>query len=267
MKLVKPIFPARDLGYIPNYKNIYLVSGSSTNNVSVVGQKFNGNGACEKNSPPFNQIPNFTGICPEGYSSLYQKYGLAGHNGIDIPCANGTPIFASHDGIVTKLSTKETHGLGVTITSDDGTFKTLYWHLKEIKATVGQKVRAFDLIGLGDSTGKSTGNHLHFGLYPTDEPLNNGYAGAVDPLPYIVEKPTFNFTRNLFFGRSGEDVRNLQIALAHEGFLGQVGFEGFTGFFGRQTLEAVKRFQKKYDIINTGLVGKLTIKKLNEIYG
>lgn len=261
MKLFKPIFPARDLGYSPTYKNNYTGSG-----FSVIGQKFGEDNVCESDTPPFIQVPKYSKSCPTGYTSVYKKYGLIGHNGWDIPCSNGTPIFASHDGIVTKLSTKETQGLGITITSLDGTFKTIYWHLKEIKVQVGQNVRTFDLIGLGDSTGKSTGHHLHFGLYPT-EVVNNGYDGAIDPTPYLVETPKFTFTRNLFFGRSGEDVRNLQIALAHEGFLGQVGFEGFTGFFGRQTLEGVKRFQVKYGIISTGFVGKLTINQLHKIYG
>ena len=234
--LYKPIFPARDLGYSPIYKNHY-------NMRPVMGQNFG-----------------------ENFLPIYAKLGLNGHNGLDIPCVKGTPVFSSHIGTVIKLSVKPTYGLGVTIQSEDGSFVTIYWHLQLILVKVGQKLRELDLIGLADSTGFSTGNHLHFGIYPTGEPKNNGYGGAGNPLPLIIETPSFNFTSNLFIGKIGEDVRNLQIALAYEGFLGQVGFAGFTGYFGLQTLDAVKRFQKKYGIANTGFVGKLTRNKLNEIY-
>ena len=262
LKLFKPIYPARDLGYSPTYKNNYSGEG-----MSVVGQHFGDDKVCETVTEPFERVPKYGATCPPGYTSLYKKLGLNGHNGIDIPCVSGTPVFSAHSGTVTKLSTKPTYGLGVTIQSEDGSFVTLYWHLKEILVSVGQKVRELDLIGLANSTGYSTGNHLHFGYYPSSEPKTNGYDGAIDPTPFIIEKPQFTFNSNLWLGKSGEDVRNLQIALAHEGFLGQVGFYGFTGYFGLQTLEAVRMFQRKYGIMTTGFVGKLTRAKLNEIYG
>lgn len=235
MKLFKPIFPARDFNYNPVYKNTYNTS-------PVMGQKFGEN------------VVNF-----------YAQLGLKGHNGLDIPCVKGTPIFSSHEGIVIKLSEKPSYGLGVTIQTFDGLFTTIYWHLDKILVKVGQKVRSLDLIGLANSTGMSTGNHLHFGLYPANEPKNNGYDGAINPLPYIIERLDFKFDKYMWLGKSGEDIRNLQIVLAYEGFLGQVGFAGFTGYFGIQTLEAVRMFQKKYGIPSTGFVGKLTIKKLNSI--
>lgn len=260
MKLYKPIFPARGLAYSPTYKNSY----NRMNNFSVVGQVFGEDNVCCKPDGT-NVVPRIGGVCPIGYVSLYQKLGLKGHNGIDIPCIKETPVFASHKGTITRLSTDPSKGLGITITSDDGTFYTIYWHLMEIKVSIGQIVNALDLIGLADSTGYSVGNHLHFGKY--DQPKNNGFDGASNPIVDIIEVPEFTFDSNLWFGLSGENVKNLQIALAYEGFLGQVGFYGFTGFFGLQTLDAVKRFQKKYGIISTGLVGTLTRTKLNEIFG
>ncbi len=238
MNLYKPVYPAKGEGYSPTYKNQYLPDSHI-----VVGQKFG-----------------------ENATTIYAQLGLKGHNGIDIPCPRGTPIFAAHDGTVIKLSTQPTYGLGITLQSTDGTFKTIYWHLQNILVSVGQNIKAFDLIGLSDSTGQSTGDHLHFGLYPANEPKDNGFDGAVDPMPFIIQTPTFNFPNNLFIGKESEGVKNLQICLANEGFLGDVGFYGFTGFFGTQTFGAVQSFQKKYGILNTGFCGAITRQKLNEIY-
>lgn len=244
IKLFKPIFPSKDLNYSPTYKNPYT---RISNGFSVIGQLFGG-------------MPTD--------SWLRQKYielGLSSHNGLDLACVKGTPVFSAHKGKVIRISLKESSGLGVMIESEDGSFFTLYWHFTEVLVKIGQEVRELDLIGLGDSTGISNGHHLHFGLYLKGTPKDNGVDGASDPLPYIIETPHFAFNNNLWLGKSGEDVRNLQIALANEGFLGGVGFAGFTGYFGTQTLKAVKLFQYKYGIINTGFVGKLTRAKLNSI--
>ena len=53
----------------------------------------------------------------------------------------------------------------------------------------GQEVKCGDLLGLGDSTGLSTGDHLHFGLKPCNKDgvssnEGNGYFGAIDPIPF-----------------------------------------------------------------------------------
>lgn len=139
MKLVKPIYPCFRESLI--YKNNYTKP--------VLSQYFG-----------------------ENLNPKYEEMGMLGHNGIDIPCNAGTPVFASHDGTVIGLQTQITFGYGIKILSDDGTFQTIYWHLQKILVSVGQKVKAYDLIGLADSTGESTGNHLHFGYYPLPLDLN-----------------------------------------------------------------------------------------------
>lgn len=135
---------------------------------------------------------------------IYKQFGLNGHNGIDLMATHGQPVYAAHDGTCyPEIDTNQ--GNGVVIRTDtefnyNGTpvhFKTIYWHLVKADAIVktGQKVKAGDLIGYADSTGFSTGDHLHFGLKPQAWNENdwvwynveqtNGFLGAVDPTPYL----------------------------------------------------------------------------------
>lgn len=68
--------------------------------------------------------------------------------------------------------------------------------------------------------------------------------------------------RGLREGMSGDDVKALQAILAADTSIYPEGL--ITGFYGRLTSEAVKRFQKKYGIEMLGFVGPKTLKKLNE---
>ena len=72
------------------------------------------------------------------------------------------------------------------------------------------------------------------------------------------------FTRNLKLGVSGNDVKSLQEFLAN--IPGVYPEKITSGYFGRLTTEAVKRFQAKYQIQATGFFGPLTRAKLNEFW-
>ena len=84
------------------------------------------------------------------------------HYGTDLKVYYGDPISAAFDGIV-RIVDYERYGYGryVVLRHLNG-FETLYGHLSKAKVKVGQKVKAGELIGLGGSTGRSTGTHLHF---------------------------------------------------------------------------------------------------------
>ncbi len=134
---------------------------------------------------PQGDITQFFG---ENLNPLYAQLGLRGHNGIDIECDTGTPVLAAHDGTVTKVfnvsDTTDTRGFGVYLTHPEGWF-TIYWHMLSPNLGVGDVVKAGDPLGYSDNTGQSTGPHLHFGLYDSPRDMNNGYEGAIDPLPYL----------------------------------------------------------------------------------
>lgn len=99
------------------------------------------------------------------------------HNGIDMACAQGTPIYATRAGTVTVAS-YQAGGAGnyVSINHLDG-FASIYMHMTNYVVSAGQTVSQGQLIGYVGSTGLSTGPHLHFGI---------SYAGTyVNPLAYI----------------------------------------------------------------------------------
>ena len=99
------------------------------------------------------------------------------HNGIDMACAQGTPIYATRAGKVTTAS-YQAGGAGyyVSINHLDG-FSSIYMHMTHYVVSAGQTVSQGQLIGYVGSTGVSTGPHLHFGI---------SYAGSyVNPLAYI----------------------------------------------------------------------------------
>jgi LysM repeat protein len=93
------------------------------------------------------------------------------HAGIDFAAEEGTPIRAARTGQVTTAGSLNDYGLAVILTHADGT-KTLYGHCSTLKVTVGQEVKAGDVIALVGSTGFSTGPHLHFEIHVSDEPRN-----------------------------------------------------------------------------------------------
>ena len=99
------------------------------------------------------------------------------HNGIDMAAPQGTPIYATRDGKVTRTA-YQAGGAGnyVSINHLDG-FASIYMHMTHYVVKEGQTVTAGQIIGYVGSTGISTGAHLHFGV---------SYAGTyVNPLAYI----------------------------------------------------------------------------------
>ena len=84
------------------------------------------------------------------------------HQGIDLPLKTGEPIYAAFSGRV-RISEYNTGGYGnlVIIRHDNG-LETYYGHLSERYVKPDEWVEAGHVIGLGGSTGRSTGPHLHF---------------------------------------------------------------------------------------------------------
>ncbi len=84
------------------------------------------------------------------------------HSGVDLDLETGDPVYAAFDGIV-RVVAFDGGGYGrfVVVRHYNG-LETLYGHLSSQSVESGQLVKAGDLLGLGGSTGRSTGSHLHF---------------------------------------------------------------------------------------------------------
>lgn len=178
----------------------------------------------------------------------YQTIGLKAHNGIDWGCPIGTPVYATHDGIITFAEIDSTMSLTVSIDAPD--LRTMYCHLSNILVSQYQKVKAGDVIGLSGNTGRyTTGPHLHFGVKKIQngqelEP-NNGYNGATNPEPYfsgVSPQPTHKILTSLKLTDTGLEVEKLQRFLVERGYMQP---QPLYGYYGAITASAVLSFQIK----------------------
>lgn len=102
---------------------------------------------------------------PYKASPIRSRYGPRrgrAHQGVDLALKTGEPIYATFSGRV-RISQYNRGGYGnlVVIRHDNG-LETYYGHLSERMVEPNQWVEAGQVIGLGGSTGRSTGPHLHF---------------------------------------------------------------------------------------------------------
>ena len=89
---------------------------------------------------------------------------VSSHTGTDIACAEGTPILAAADGVVTVANGLDNWGgsYGYYIQIDHGGgLETLYAHCSSICVATSQQVQAGQVIGYVGHTGRVTGSHLH----------------------------------------------------------------------------------------------------------
>lgn len=130
-----------------------------------------------------------TFVCPHK-RAVFSKYGYRHgrtHTGVDLPYPTGTPVYAAFDGCVRASMYYKGYGNIVIIRHENG-LETYYAHLSRRDVDAGQWVHSGDVIGLGGSTGHSTGPHLHF------ETRFNGY--CFDP-EWIIDFERGTLKRNV----------------------------------------------------------------------
>ncbi|MCM1143092.1 MAG: peptidoglycan DD-metalloendopeptidase family protein [Blautia sp.] len=126
----------------------------------------------------------FTWPCP-GYTRISDEYGNRMHptlgiekfhNGLDMAAPYGTAILAAYDGDVIAADYSSSMGNYIMIDHGDGLY-TIYMHASALHVSKGQSVYKGQNIASVGSTGRSTGNHLHFSVR-----LNGNY---VSPWNYL----------------------------------------------------------------------------------
>ncbi len=85
------------------------------------------------------------------------------HEGTDFSAYRGTPVFAPAGGRVVLAEPLVVRGGSIILDHGLG-IHTGYYHLSDIKIQPGDEVNAGDLIGEVGTTGRSTGNHLHWDI-------------------------------------------------------------------------------------------------------
>ncbi|WP_082524033.1 MULTISPECIES: peptidoglycan DD-metalloendopeptidase family protein [unclassified Methylobacterium] len=97
--------------------------------------------------------------------------GLAMHTGIDMRAEYGEPARATAAGRVTAADYAGGYGNMVEIDHGNG-LATRYAHLSSLAVVIGQTVAAGAIVGRVGSTGRSTGNHLHYETRIDGEPVD-----------------------------------------------------------------------------------------------
>ncbi|WP_372728902.1 M23 family metallopeptidase [Nocardioides sp.] len=107
-------------------------------------------------------------------TATFGEYGLwsSYHTGLDFAAPSGTPLVAIANGVITSAGYDGAYGNKTVLTLEDGT-ELWYAHQTSFAVSVGQQVRAGDLIGYVGSTGNVTGPHLHLEVRPGGgDPVN-----------------------------------------------------------------------------------------------
>lgn len=121
--------------------------------------------------------PSYTRISDDYGYRIHPTLGVEQfHNGVDMASPGGSPILAAYDGTVVAAAYSSSMGNYIMLDHGDGLY-TIYMHASALYVSKGAEVSKGQTIAAVGSTGRSTGNHLHFSVR-----LNGNY---VSPWNYI----------------------------------------------------------------------------------
>ncbi len=128
-----------------------------------------------------------------GYRSLF---GRKFHKGLDIDLETGDTIVAAMDGKIRIARYGKGYGNFVVI-SHQGGMETVYGHMSQLEVQEGQVVKSGQPIGLGGSTGQSTGSHLHFEIRVFGEQVDPSM--VIDEVTLKPIKPVVKIEKSWFY--------------------------------------------------------------------
>ncbi|MDL1953064.1 M23 family metallopeptidase [Candidatus Uhrbacteria bacterium UHB] len=122
-----------------------------------------------------SNLPSGKLLWPTSGRVITQYYGWQ-HTGLDIDGHYDSPIYASHDGVITTAGwNKGGYGLQVVVTG--GGVMTRYAHASKLFVNAGETVKKGQVLAMVGTTGRSTGTHLHYEVYINGKRVN--------PLAYV----------------------------------------------------------------------------------
>jgi murein DD-endopeptidase MepM/ murein hydrolase activator NlpD len=122
---------------------------------------------------------------------IYSRWGLPGHEGLDIRALNNTNVYSCADGTVYEVHANardHPYGIHVRVEHRSG-YRTVYAHLVRALVSQGESVTAGQVIGKADSTGNSSGPHLHLTLKrdgATERGETRYPKDIIDPTPLML---------------------------------------------------------------------------------
>ncbi len=152
-----------------------------------------------------DNIPAIQPVINKQLTLLTASYGmrihpfyktLQSHQGVDYTIPEGSSVFATADGVVREVATRNsTSGVTVIIDHENG-YRTSYSHLSKVSVKRDQKVRRGDIIALSGDTGLSLAPHLHYEIW------HDGM--RVDPIHYFfMELSPTEYQRMMRIAQSG----------------------------------------------------------------
>jgi murein DD-endopeptidase MepM/ murein hydrolase activator NlpD len=162
----------------------------------------------------FSRMPLTKTPVTSGFTFRWGRW----HFGVDLDLNTGDSVRAAFDGVI-RISKYDGGGYGnyLLVRHFNG-IETLYGHLSKALLPVGTFVKAGQVIGLGGSTGRSTGSHLHYEVRYEGNPINPalmynfpGYELRSDN--FTITSALFNYySQALRRGRGSSRGRNASSA-------------------------------------------------------
>lgn len=119
--------------------------------------------------------------------------GKRNHSGTDIKNGPGTNIYAAFDGLVVQAGTFSAYGKCITVRHANG-LETRYSHNSKNLVTVGDKVKAGQIIGIVGRTGRATTEHLHFETRINGRAFDSSY--VFDHQNHTLQQTVLQFKKN-----------------------------------------------------------------------
>lgn len=129
----------------------------------------------------------------EGSHVISGYGGKRRHTGVDIKNGPGTKIYAAFDGKVVQSGVFSGYGKCITIRHRNG-LETRYSHNSKNLVTVGEMVKAGQVIGIVGRTGRATTEHVHFETRINGKAFDPSY--VFDHAKHCLQKGTLQFKKN-----------------------------------------------------------------------